>query len=98
MRKKSLKELVNEQIASIRTASDEAKIKELLVKLMGRNTPTFRQWQSILSCLFEKKFSHKDTFYTAYVLAGMKAKQEKISSNRERKFSDWFWSNYKKQR
>jgi hypothetical protein len=97
MRKKLLKELVNEQIASIRTASDEIKIKELLVSLMGRNTPTFRQWQVVLSCLFEKKFSDKHVLYLMYTLAGMKVKQENISFAREKEFSDWFWANYKKQ-
>jgi len=97
MAKKSLKQIANEQIASIRTASDEAKIKELLVDLMGRNTPSFRQWQLILSCLFEKKFSDKNMLYLMYNLAVTKAvKQENISFQRQKKFSDWFWKKYKK--
>lgn len=97
--------MVNKQISLLRDADDSFKVDEIIVALLSHNTPTFRQWRTVLRLLFKKKFSNRGTLYTIYVMAGKKAEEEecRICSRQKREqfqkrvqdFSNWFWDQYK---
>jgi hypothetical protein len=99
-----MRKAVSDEISLLRKTEDPSLQGEILVSLMGRNTPTFRQWRRVLWWLFKKKFADRNTLYTIYQLAIIKANEEgnRIRSRqkreefqgRQRKFSDWFWLNH----
>lgn len=99
-----MRKAVSDKISLLRKAENSSLQGEILVSLMGRNTPTFRQWRKVLWWLFKKKFNDRGVLYTTYELAGMKAKEEegRIRSQqkrtefqmRQKEFSDWFWNQY----